>query len=89
MGEIPNWFVVCLGMGTVFIGLICIIIMCKIMSACCVSRKSEVASEAVAAAAVPVPIENRREIIAAVAAAAAEEMGTDVSAIRVLSFKKL
>ena len=34
-------------------------------------------------------IQNRQEIIAAVTAACAEEMGKDVSAIRVISFKKL
>ena len=34
-------------------------------------------------------IENRQEIIAAVTAACAEEMGKDVSAIRVISFKKI
>ena len=33
-------------------------------------------------------IENRQEIIAAVAAVAAEELGTDISAIRIHSFKK-
>ena len=32
---------------------------------------------------------NRQELIAAVSAALAEELGTDVSAIRVLSFRKL
>ena len=35
------------------------------------------------------PIQNRQEIIAAVSAALAEELGTDVSAIRILSFKKI
>ena len=34
-------------------------------------------------------IANRQEFIAAVSAALAEEMGTDVSAIRILSFKKI
>ena len=34
-------------------------------------------------------IENRQEIIAAVCAAVAEENNTDISAIRVLSFKRL
>lgn len=34
------------------------------------------------------PIQNRQEIIAAVSAAVAEELGTDISAIRILSFKK-
>lgn len=88
MGEIPNWFVVCLGVGTVFIGLVCIIIMCKILSACCGTRKKKEETPALAPAA-PASIENRQEIIAAVTAVAAEEMGADVSAIRVLSFKKL
>ena len=34
-------------------------------------------------------IENKQEILAAVCAAIAEENGTDISAIRVLSFKKI
>ena len=49
--------------------------------------KTESAAPAVAA---PVQtIENRQQIIAAVSAAVAEELGTDVSAIRILSFKKI
>lgn len=89
--EIPNWFVICLGIGTVFVGLISIIILCKILGALCGAGKAGKASKAenVPTAAAPAVIENRQEIIAAVTAAAAEEMGTDISAIRVLSFKKL
>ena len=34
-------------------------------------------------------VENRQEIIAAVSAVVAEELGTDISAIRILSFKKI
>jgi len=34
-------------------------------------------------------IENRQEIIAAVSAVIAEELGTDISAIRIHSFKKI
>ena len=41
------------------------------------------------AASYEAPIENRQEIIAAVCAAVAEENGTDISAIRVVSFRKL
>ena len=85
--EIPNWFAVCMGIGTVFIGLICIIIICKIMSALCGNKNAPAAE--VKPAAVSAPIENRQEILAAVCAAAAEEMGTDISALRVVSFKKL
>lgn len=95
MGEIPNWFVVCMGVGTVFVGLICIIVICKIMSAICGlggggKKPSAASAAAPAAAAAPAPaIENRQEILAAVTAVCAEEMGADVSAVRVLSFKKL
>ncbi|MBR2316129.1 MAG: OadG family protein [Clostridia bacterium] len=92
-------FVCLLGIANVFIGLICIIGIIKIMNA--VSALSEKKSEApeetdipVSPAATPAvsneaPIENRQEIIAAVCAAVAEENGTDISAIRVVSFKKI
>ena len=87
----PNWFVVCMGMGTVFVGLICIVILCKILSAICMlsEKKEAPANNAVSAPAVSQQIENRQEIIAAVSAAIAEELGTDISAIRILSFKKI
>lgn len=89
--KVPNLFVVAMGVGTVFVGLICIVIICKIMSALCGAKKKnteEVANSAVAPVQNQV-IENRQEIIAAVSAAVAEDMGTDISGIRILSFKKL
>ena len=85
-------FVVSLGISTVFIGLICIIILTKIMSAFCNNTKQEIKSnipDTPASSDVNNIIENRQEIIAAVSAAVAEELGTDVSAIRILSFKKI
>lgn len=87
-----NLFIVGMGVGTVFLGLVCIVLLCLIMSAICraAERKPDTAA---ATAAAPVsaekPIENRQEIIAAVSAALAEEMGTDISAIRIHSFKKI
>ena len=90
--KIANWMVVVMGIGTVFVGLICIIVLCKIMGLFFVrSAKSEKvkAKENSAPAVQSAVIQNRQEIIAAVTAAAAEEMGKDVSAIRVISFKKL
>ncbi len=90
-----EWFVVAMGIATVFIGLICIVILCKIVSAICsigankAEQKIETAAPAAAPAVACEEIPNRAEIIAAVTAVAAEEMGADVSAIRVLSFKKL
>jgi len=89
--DMTSWFVVIMGISTVFIGLICIIILCKIVGFFCRGKgNSEVKAAAPAA---PVksdaPIQNRREVIAAVSAVLAEEMGCDVSAIRIHSFKKI
>ncbi len=90
--KTANWMVIVMGIGTVFVALICIIIICKLMGLFFLGSKK---SENKQTAAVPAPavqravIENRQEIIAAVTAAAAEEMGKDISAIRVISFKKL
>lgn len=91
-------FVCVLGIGTVFVGLICIVILCSLVSFLCrklLSNKGEgVAANSVAPApaAAPVasaPIPERKKILAAVCAVIAEENGCDVNAIRVLSFKKI
>lgn len=85
-------FVVIMGIGTVFVGLLCLVILSKIVSAfCLIGKKKEkpVTEKTVVPAPIEKPIENRQEIIAAVSAALAEEMGTDISAIRILSFKKI
>ncbi len=93
MPEISNAFVVAMGIGIVFIGLITLVLVCKILGILCSGIQKEEtdfnSSIAPAVPATPAQIANKQEIIAAVCAAAAEEMGTDVSAIRVLSFKKL
>ncbi len=84
-------FVVAMGVGTVFIGLICIIVLCKILGAICslsVKKNTEKTAPAPITPAAQ-PIQNRQEIIAAVSAALAEELGTDISAIRIHSFKKI
>lgn len=88
-----------LGIANVFIGLICLVSIMKIkntVSALSERKEDFQPQEAVApvmntapAIAYEQPIENRQEIIAAVCAAVAEENGTDISAIRVVSFKKL
>ena len=87
----PDWMVVVMGVGVVFVGLVLIVFICKVMGLFFAkSAKSEdkpvVTTSAATASAV---IENRQEIIAAVTAACAEEMGKDISALRVVSFKKL
>ena len=86
-----DWKVVAMGVGIVFLGLVLIILICKVMGL--FFAKSAKAESKPAAVSAPVaasaPIENRQEIIAAVTAACAEEMGKDISALRVISFKKL
>ena len=84
-----------MGIGTVFFGLICIIFLSMAMSAICRSMGgAPVPAPAVPspAPAVPAPgaaIPNRQAMIAAIAAAIAEEEGTDLAGIRILSVKKL
>ena len=93
--EQPNSLFVCLlGVGTVFLGLVCLVVLCKIIGALA-GKKSKETAPATTPAAPPGAattnqhIENRQEIIAAVSAVIAEELGTDVSALRILSFKKI
>ena len=92
-----NVGLVCLmGVAIVFIGLVCIVLLCKIMSLLVVISEKGKAPETTAAPAAvaakpavspdPGP---RGEVVAAIAAALAEELGEDVSAIRILSLKKI
>lgn len=86
-----NAFICLLGIGTVFVGLICIIILCKLMSLICGLLPEKEAEAKVAPArssANSAPIANKQEIVAAACAAIAEDLGTDVKNIRVVSFKK-
>ena len=88
----PVWLVCLLGVGVVFIGLILMVgilslmnlIFSKILPP---AKKTEHAP--VTQSVNKTPIENKQEILAAVCVAVAEENGTDISAIRVLSFKKI
>lgn len=86
-----NAFVVLLGMGTVFVGLICIVFLCMAMSAVVKKFQKENSSspepqtvKTPAAA----PIADRQAIIAGVCAVIAEELGTDVKNIKVVSFNR-
>lgn len=90
----PDSFVVVLGVGTVFIGLICLVLLCKIIGLFCGVTTKETKTANTANSPAPVntqaqPIENRQEIIAAVSAVIAEELGTSVEALRIISFKKI
>ena len=88
--DYSNLFVCLMGIGTVFVGLVCIILPVTLMSYVC--RKSDAKSVAPAPVAVPTDAPKsaiRPELIAAVSAAIAEDMGTDISAIRIISMKQI
>ena len=80
------------GMGLTFIGLLCIILICTIMGKLCSSLIKEQPERAAAPSAAPskkAAITNKGELAAVIAAAVAEENGTDVSGIKILSIKQL
>lgn len=97
-----------MGLGTVFVGLICLIFICSITSA--IVRKLEglkgASADAVPAPAPVAPAQavssthvsagtgarsayERGALSAVIAVAVAEELGTDVSGIRIVSIKKV
>ena len=82
--EPSNTLVICLGMGTVFFGLICLVAICKITSLICglFEKKDEKEEKSEV-------ISNKQEILAAVCAAVAEELGAEAKNIRVVSFKRV
>ena len=85
-------FVCLMGIGTVFVGLICIIIVCTVVSSIIRLTEKKSADNSASLPALATQneeIPDRQRLIAAVSAALAEELGTDVSALRILSFKKL
>lgn len=89
-----NWFVVAMGVGTVFVGLICIIFITKIMSFFCKTfAKNKPAAPAAKPATVSAPaapeITNKQEFVAAVSAAIAEQLGCSVEGIRIRSIKRI
>jgi Na+-transporting methylmalonyl-CoA/oxaloacetate decarboxylase gamma subunit len=88
--DYSNLFVCLMGIGTVFVGLVCIVALVSVMSWVC--RKTD-RPKAAAPVAAPAPAVAAAAVtpamVAAVAAVIAEEMGTSVDAIRIVSMKKL
>lgn len=95
-------FVCLMGMGTVFFGLTCLIILTMIMGRICGRGGKQDASAPIPAAPAAAPVApaaapvvsaapevDQQELVAAVSAALAEELGTDITGIRILSIKKL
>ncbi len=95
--EYSNAFVVLMGVGTVFVGLVLIILVCKIMGFAVGKSIDTVKTVSPATTTAPVQsntqtstvIENKGELVAAISAAVAENLGRDVEAIRIVSIKKV
>ena len=75
MPELSGPFVVLMGMGTVFVGLICIIVLVVVMG----KIIGAIAKDTPAPAAAP----------AAPSPAIAEDLGTDISKIQIHSIKRI
>ena len=93
MTEVSSALVVGLGMGTVFVGLVAIIVLCYIMSALVKFFEKGKKTNDVQSAVAPVqsngPIPNKQELVAACCAVIAEELGTEANNIKVKSFKRI
>lgn len=92
--QIDNSTVIFLGLGIVFMGLVCLIIIITVLGAIMKrANKKKAAAEPAAAAAAAAPaqtvIPNKSEFVAAVSVAVAEENGTDVSRIRIHKIEKV
>ncbi len=101
--EIPafsgnDWLVCLLGIGTVFVGLIGVIIVCALLGALCrglakktkaddVKNTKNAPSTAVDVSNGEIP--DKEQLVAAVSAALAEYMGEDVNSFRIVSIKKI
>ena len=87
--PVENWFVVVMGLVTVFVCLILLIGLCKLMGILVKSfAKKETAAPAAPAATAPAQDVLPQQLIAAISAAIAEDMNTTPAGLRILSIKK-
>ena len=97
MTELSSAFVCVMGMGTVFIVLLLIVLICNLLSFVTAglskpSTQTAVTPKAAAksSAALPMPTgAEKAAILAGVCACIAEELGTDANNIKVTSFKRV
>ena len=98
MTELSNTFVCIMGMGIVFIGLICIVLICIVLSILLKAFGGNNAKAVAPLATSPVltatpeitlPPAEKSAVIAGICACIAEELGTDASNIKFLSFKRV
>ena len=88
----PAWFVVLMGMGTVFIGLTLIILLCKILSL--FFKKNQDQPAAAEKNLFPAPVSeaagpDRAVLDAVIVSAIAEISGKPIPAIKIVSIRKV
>lgn len=95
MNDYSSVFVILMGLGTVFFGLICLIVLTTVMGKVITAMTPQKAVATVDPDMPTSPIRfsagepRRQELAAAVGAVVAEELGVSVTGIRILSIKKL
>ncbi len=85
-------FVTLMGIGTVFFGLICIIVLTTVMGSVLKSKSKPAPAAAPVAAAPAAPAVNtakEQEILAAVIAAVTEDLGPSASRMQITSINKI
>ena len=89
--DYPAIFVILMGLGTVFFGLVCLIVLTMCMGRVLSRTAPEAPPSAppVVLPKAPIKEPNLPEMVAAISAAIAEEVDTDVTGIRILSMRRL
>ena len=91
LGEIDAWAVV-LGIGIVFCGLVVIILVCYLMG---ILAKEKPVADTTVAQPVAEPVEQKvvieaePEVVVALSAVIAEDMGVDATDFRIISIEKI
>jgi sodium pump decarboxylase gamma subunit len=89
MENISTGSVIGIGLGTVFICLVCLVLICYLTSAIAKLFKKDEKQTDAPPKTQPQAIPNKGELVAAIAAAIAEDLGTEVSGIRIKSIKRI
>lgn len=95
--ELSNTFVCVMGMGIVFIGLICLVLLCVLMSKIVAlttpakpfEESAKVSAAPIGAVPAAAVIPNRAELVAAISAAIAEDLGDSIDSFRIKSIKRV
>ncbi len=91
--SMTDWRVCLLGIGTVFVGLVIIIFICKLLGMLVGKignheKKTDTVTPSQPQT-ISEEIPDREEFVAAISAALAEYMGEDVNSFRIVSIKKI